>query len=85
MNTVNMTQRQKRVYEAICRFRKERNDKIGPSRRELATALRMSINGVQGHLESLRKKGFVSWDSDVQRSLDIVSDANTAAARRLAE
>ena len=90
----NLTDRQKEILGYIIDFHSE-NDYF-PSLREIAANFKVSIGTVQTHLDSLKKKGALSWDKGKPRALTIkrpdeASDSSSLlsrageAARRLAD
>ena len=69
-----LTQNQQRVLNSLAAFWQERQ--IPPTVRDLTTRLGFeSTNAVRGHLEALRRKGYVTWEPKVQRSIRILSEA----------
>lgn len=68
MNTP--TTRQQRVLTTIASL--TRKNKLPPTIREIGTALKMTINGVTGHLKALRRKGLIEQPKGRQKSRGIV-------------
>jgi repressor LexA len=71
----NLTQRQKEILEYIRKFRDEKG--YPPTIREIATWFGFtSTFGVQRHLDALRKKGYLSKDSNTSRGFTLVGGAS---------
>jgi repressor LexA len=69
MKDPNLTDRQKQFLTYIVDFHGE-NDYF-PSLREIAAHFEVSIGTVQTHLDSLKRKGALSWDKGKPRALTI--------------
>ena len=64
-----MTTRQRACYDLIAAFHREHG--YAPTVLELAQAMGCSRSNVRQHLAALRRKGYVTWDTGVGRSLRI--------------
>ncbi len=67
------TDRQREVVSTIKRLTHDRG--FPPTVRELAQALKVSINGVTGHLAALKRKGLVTWMANKARSIVLTARA----------
>jgi repressor LexA len=62
-----MAPRQKKVFEIICEFLKRKG--YSPSVREIADEAGMYRTTAAAHLEALKRKGYITWDRGVGRSV----------------
>jgi repressor LexA len=68
--TTAITSRQGEVERFIRDYHKTKG--YGPSVRDVAAWMGISVNGASGHLKALRGKGRITWDEKTPRSLRIV-------------
>lgn len=63
-----LTDRQRAIYEHIVEHRRSRG--YSPTVRELADTFAMrSPNGIQQHLELIRRKGYLTWEPNAARTI----------------
>lgn len=73
-----ITNRQKQVLDIIAGYVKENG--YAPSVRDIGAIARIaSSSTVMGHLESLKKKGYVTWVPTQPRTLKILKNEETAS------
>ena len=63
-----LTDRQRAIYDHIVEHRRTRG--YSPTVRELADAFAMrSPNGMKQHLELIKRKGYLTWEPNMARTL----------------
>ena len=72
---MELTKRQKAVYEFIAEYRKRRG--YAPSRMDIAKGVGIHVSTLRSHLYALEKHDLISWDDRVPRSITL--NDNTAA------
>ncbi|PJN91312.1 transcriptional regulator [Bacillus sp. mrc49] len=78
MSSLEPTRRQKEVLEAIKLYKSQNG--YPPSFRELGEVLGLkSPSTISGMLDSLRKKGYVTWQEGRPRTLQILKTTETTA------
>lgn len=74
-----ITKKQMNVLTAIIEYLDSHG--YPPSYRELAGLVNLvSASTVKGHLESLKKKGFVTWEVGRPRTLQIIEQQKSSAS-----
>ena len=68
--TTAITSRQGDVEQFIRDYHETKG--YGPSVRDVAAWLGISVNGAAGHLKALRGKGRITWDEGIARSMRVV-------------
>lgn len=63
-----LTERQRAIYEHIIEHQRTRG--YGITIRELCNAFQIrSVNGVKSHLELIRRKGYLTWEPNMARTI----------------
>jgi SOS-response transcriptional repressor LexA len=71
MAKTEMTTQQRNIYLFINRFREEHS--YSPSRSEIAKNLNIHPSTLREYLSALEKKGYITWDERVARSITITA------------
>jgi SOS-response transcriptional repressor LexA len=66
---MTLTPRQRNIYLFINRFREEHG--YSPSRNEIAEYARLHPSTVREYLAAMERKGFITWEERVFRSITI--------------
>lgn len=74
MRNNKLTRRQSEILRAIGEYIKIHG--YAPSFREIAEIVNLaSVSTVYGHLENLKRKGYISWEPTQPRTLQIIKAA----------
>jgi SOS-response transcriptional repressor LexA len=65
-----LSPRQAEIYEFIETYHRQRS--ICPSFRDIAAATGLALSTVAAHMNALRRKGYITWDAHVVRSVRIL-------------
>jgi SOS-response transcriptional repressor LexA len=65
-----LSPRQAEIYRFIQTYRAERG--IAPTFREIASGAGLYLTTVMAHLRALKKKGFVTWNGGIARSVRVI-------------
>ena len=65
-----LTDRQRMVFEYIKSYRQERG--VSPTFREIARHFGVSLHAVQNITGFIRKKGLLTWENGMARTLNLV-------------
>jgi SOS-response transcriptional repressor LexA len=75
MRSDKLTKKQSKMLEAINAYINRKG--YAPSYRELATIVNLlSASTVKGHLERLKEKGYITWESGQPRTLRVLKTAS---------
>ena len=66
-----MTTQQRNIYLFITRFREEHG--YSPSRNEIAENISLHPSTIRNHLLVLEKKGYITWDERIPRSITVTA------------
>ena len=66
-----MTAQQRNIYLFINRFREEHG--YSPSRNEIAESVNLHPSTVREHLAAMERKGYITWNERIPRSIAVVS------------
>lgn len=66
-----MTFSQKVIYDSIAKFIDE--NQCSPTMREIAKVAGLSsVSTVHAHLQTLKRKGYIDYDPDIPRSMELL-------------
>jgi repressor LexA len=71
MPKTELTTQQRNIYLFINRFREEHG--YSPSRSEIADNVNLHPSTVREHLAAMERKGYITWEEWIPRSIAIVS------------
>jgi SOS-response transcriptional repressor LexA len=71
MAKTELTIQQRNIYLFINRFREEHG--YAPSRSEIAENLNIHPSTLREYLSAMEKKGFITWDERVARSITVIA------------